>query len=172
MAVFRAWQAVFSVLAIGCFFALEYMRDTSAASVAFVACSWVCIIATWLLAVVWVVKKLYIRTLALAVVVAAVRLSLDDTLSDFMKLAAWFLLGAIVLTVVVALAVRMRRKRNARPVSPPAQFQSEAPKAPAAEYAAQEAAPPLSSEQAAEAIASEPEAGDDKGQDPVAGGQQ
>jgi hypothetical protein len=89
MAVYRAWQAVLSVLALGSFFALEYVHNTSVPSIALVILSWVAIVAPFLLAVSWVAKKQYVRALVLAILVAATRLSLEDTLSKFMQIAAW-----------------------------------------------------------------------------------
>jgi lysylphosphatidylglycerol synthetase-like protein (DUF2156 family) len=110
----RAWQAVFSVLSLGAFFAVEYMRSVSVPSSALVICSWVAIVAPVLLAILWVVKKQYIRTIFLAALVAATRVSLEDTLSDFSKVAGWFLIGAIVLVLIVAVAVRWWRRGKSK----------------------------------------------------------
>lgn len=110
MAVYRAWQAILSVLALGCFLALDYMRGMSVPSMALVICSWVAVVAPVLLAISWVVKKRYIRTIVLAALVAAIRISLEDTLSQFMRVAAWFLIGAIVLALIIAVVVRVWRR--------------------------------------------------------------
>ncbi len=110
----RVWQAVLSVLTLSCFFALEYMRGMSVPSLALVICSWVTVVAPVLLAISWVVKRQYVRTLVLAALVVATRMSLEDTLSEFLLTAAWFLTGAIVLVLIIALVLRWWRKGKAQ----------------------------------------------------------
>jgi len=109
MVIRRSLQAILSFLALGGFFAVEFMRGRSVDLLAPVICSWVAIVAPVLLAILWVIKKQYIRTFVLAVLVTATRISLGDSLSEFMKVAAWFLIGAIVLVLIVALAARWLR---------------------------------------------------------------
>ena len=106
----RLWQAFLSILALGGFFAVEYLRGRDVDPLVLVVCSWVAIVAPLLLAILWVSKRQYVRTLFLAVLVAATRISLEDSLSDFMRIAAWFLVGAIGLVLVVALVARWLRK--------------------------------------------------------------
>lgn len=110
----RIWQGILSVIALGCFFALEYMRGRSVPDLALVICSWAVLAAPVLLAITWVIKKQYVRTLALAVLVAAVRVTLEDTLSEFMRTAGWFLIGAVGLVLVVALVVRLGKSQSAK----------------------------------------------------------
>jgi hypothetical protein len=103
-------------LAIAGFFAVEYMGGRSVDPLAPVICSWVAIVAPLLLAIGWVIKKQYLRTFMLAVLVAATRVCFEASLSKFMKIAGWFLIGAIVLVLIVALAARwMRRSAAAEP---------------------------------------------------------
>jgi hypothetical protein len=113
MVLYRICQAVLSVLALGGFFAIEYLRGHNVPALVPVICSWVAVVGPVLLATMWVVRKQYVRTLALAVLVAAVRVCLEDSLSDFMKTAGWFLIGAIVVALIVAVAIRLWRRGSA-----------------------------------------------------------
>ena len=106
----RIWQGFLSVLALGGFFALEYLRGRDVDPLVLVICSWVAVAAPVLLAILWVSNRQYVRTFFLAVLVAATRVSLEDSLSDFMRIAAWFLIGAIGLVLIVALVARWLRK--------------------------------------------------------------
>jgi hypothetical protein len=132
----RVWQAFLSFLALGGFFALEFLRGRDVGPLALVVCSWVTIVAPVLLAILWVTKRQYFRTFVLALLVAATRVSLEDSLSEFMRLAAWFLVGAIVLALILALVVRWLKKGTtpersippeSRAVSPPSVQERQAP---------------------------------------------
>jgi outer membrane biosynthesis protein TonB len=128
MVLYRVWQAILSVLAVGGFLALEYLAGREVDPLVPVILSWVTVAAPVLLAIGWVVKKQYWRTLAVAALVAAVRVSLERTLSDFLTTAGWFLIGAIVLVVIIGLVTRwVRRGRAAKPAQKPAQTPAQKP---------------------------------------------
>lgn len=132
----RVWQVIMSVLGLGGFFAVQYMRGRDVDPLALTICSWAAVVAPVLLAIVWVTKKLYFRAFFLAVLIVLIRISLVDSLSEFLRTAAWFSAGAIVLALIVAVVARWARRGA---VSRPAAASQAAPQvasqvAPAAEH--------------------------------------